>query len=411
MQTIIHVITRLDRGGAAINTLQNCLGTCDRYRILLVHGLAIESSMTSEEQAVLHQQCQKGKQLGIIFLPLASLVRRIAPWHDIKSFFSLLWLFMCERPEMVHTHTSKAGILGRLAAWIARVPIIIHTPHGHVFYGHFGPKLSFLYLAIERLFAHTTTYMVALTKGEKNDYIRLRVGNPDKMPLIHSGVDIDLFCQSRKKRATKRAKLGIDKDSFIVGTVGWLLPIKGPLVLLEAMEKVWKSYPKINLVYVGKGDLEEKLRQGAENSGHTDHLKLLGWRNDVHEIMGIFDCFVLPSMNEGMGRVVVEAMATGCPVVASNTGGIPDLVKDGHNGLLAPPGNAKTLADAILKIIEHPTLAATFVNNGREVCKRYSQQAMIDKLHRLYAHALTEQTKSAIPAVLAEQKTDDRPKK
>lgn len=387
MQTIIHVITRLDMGGSAQNTLQSCLGTADSYRVILVYGLAEESAMTASEQDAVEDQVMAARQRGVIFRPMPALVRRVSPWLDLKALLLLWWLFLRERPNIVHTHTSKAGISGRLAAWLARVPTIIHTPHGHVFYGHFGPRLSTLYLLIERLFARITDVMVALTHGERDDYIRYKVGDPKRLTLIHSGVDLSPFIEAGKApgKSESKAQLAIPADGVIVGTVGWLLPIKGPLVLLSAMKRVWERHPEVHLVYVGKGELEKEIRSQAKALGREGQIHLLGWRPDVHKVMGVMDCFVLPSLNEGMGRVLVEAMAADCPAVASKTGGIPDLITDGVNGLLVTPNDAETLAAAIMRILEEPELAKRLREKGREVCQQYSLTAMINKLHALYA--------------------------
>jgi len=394
MHTIIHVITRLDMGGSAQNTLQSCLETADRYRVILAHGLAEESAMTPSEQESVRTLSEAARARGVVFLAMRPLVRRIAPWLDFKSLILLWWLFIRERPAIVHTHTSKAGIVGRLAAWLARVPTIIHTPHGHVFYGHFGPRLSTIYLVIERLFAKITDSLVALTRGERDDYIQYQVGNPERLHLIHSGVDLSPFHEAGQSmnKAEMRTALGLAGDYAIVGTVGWLLPIKGPLVLLSAMEKVWERRPEVLLVYVGKGELEGEIRRRVQVLGREEQVRLLGWRPDVHEVMGVLDCFVLPSLNEGMGRVVVEAMAADCPVVASRTGGIPDLITDGVSGLLAPPNDAETLATAILRILDEPGLAGRLREKGRAVCQEYSLAAMVNKLHELYAEALAKTT-------------------
>ncbi len=147
---------------------------------------------------------------------------------------SLIWLIFKEKPDIVHTHSSKAGILGRLAAKIAGVPHIIHTPHGHVFYGHFGPFASKVFIWIEKIFSRFTDRMVALTDGEKDDYIKLSVCSPEKLLKIHSGVDVKQFMQPNGNRVEKKRSLGLDQNEAVIGFVGWLLPIKGPEYLLES---------------------------------------------------------------------------------------------------------------------------------------------------------------------------------
>ncbi len=166
--------------------------------------------------------------------------------------------------------------------------------------------------------------------------------------------------------------------------MGRLLPIKGPGYLLGAMGLVWEQYPESQLIYVGKGDLENDLKEKASQMGVSDKVKFLGWRNDISEIMQVFDIFVLPSLNEGMGRVLVEAMASGKPVVASNTGGIPDLVKNNETGLLFPPGDEKAMAQSIIKILEDPEKAELMGQKGREMSHYFSLETMISKLDNLY---------------------------
>jgi glycosyltransferase involved in cell wall biosynthesis len=292
---------------------------------------------------------------------------------------------MKEKPDVVHTHSSKGGILGRLAAKITGVPHIIHTPHGHVFYGHFGAFASWVFLWIEKIFSGFTDRMVALTDGEKDDYINLSVCSPEKLFKIHSGVDVNKFMQGNGNRVEKRRSLGLDQNEAVIGFVGWLLPIKGPNYLLKAMDDVWHGHPEASLVLVGKGDLDVDLRAEARKKNANGKVKFLGWREDIDEIMPLFDMLVLPSLNEGMGRVLVEAMAAGKPVVASRVGGIPDLVRDGETGYLVPPADEKALADGIKMLLDDPERAKQMGQQGKEYCHQFSLEAMIEKLDNLYS--------------------------
>ena len=171
----------------------------------------------------------------------------------------------------------------------------------------------------------------------------------------------------------------------MVGTIGWLLPIKGPMYLLKAMTEVWQTHPDIQLVYVGKGDLEKELKGEAYRTGVSDKVKFLGWRDDIPEIMQILDIFVLPSLNEGMGRVLVEAMASGKPIVASKVGGIPDLVKDGHNGFLVGPGDVNGLSLAIKKLIEDEQLRLKMGAKGKSMAPHFRVEKMVEKIDALYS--------------------------
>ena len=371
-------------GGSAQNTLLTCLGLGRKYEMVLVCGLSQESNMTDSEREAVDRQINDARISGVKVIRIPSLVRRINLLNDMRALYDLVLIIKTEKPDVVHTHTSKAGILGRLAAKIARVPLIVHTPHGHVFFGHFGPILSRIFLWVERLFAPLTDRVVALTDRESRDYTDLNVYPEDKLVQIHSGVDIEKFKQVPVIAFEKKRSLGLDQNGLVVGFVGWLLPIKGPMHLLRAMEDVWQDHDDTILVFTGKGDLDVDLRAEALRAGANGRVNFLGWRNDIDEIMPLFDIFVLPSLNEGMGRVLVEAMAAGKPVVASNVGGIPDLVKHDHNGFLVPPGDEKALATSIKRLISNPQKARLMGQHGREFCRQFSVEAMVEKIDGLY---------------------------
>jgi len=376
-------------GGSAQNTLLSCKDLCGKYEIILVHGLSLESGMTDLEKKIVEDGIDKAKAQGVKVILLPSLVRCIRPVKDFKALVSLIWLIFKERPDIVHTHSSKAGILGRLAAKIAFVRQIIHTPHGHIFYGHFGAFASKIFLWVEKLFSKFTDRMVALTDGEMDDYIKLSVCPPEKLLKIHSGVDISQYMNSNGNMVEKRRSLGLDQNDMVIGFVGWLLPIKGPGYLIKAMEYVWPEYPETSLLFVGKGDLDVNLRAQALEFGANGRVKFLGWRDDINEIMQVFDMLVLPSLNEGMGRVLVEAMAAGKPVVATNVGGIPDLVRDGETGYLVPPADEKALAEGIKMLLNDPGTAWEMGQQGKERCQQFSLEAMIAKLDDLYSSLTT----------------------
>ena len=395
MTKILHIITRLDMGGSAQNTLLTCLNLSRKFEMVLVCGLSQESNMTDSEREAVEKQIDNARVNGVRIIQIPSLLRRISPLNDIRALYDLVRIVKTEKPDVVHTHTSKAGILGRLAAKIARVPLIVHTPHGHVFFGHFGQILSRIFLWAERLFAPLTDRVVALTAGESKDYMDLNVYPGEKLVKIHSGVDVEKFKQVPVGVVEKKRSLGLDQNGLVVGFIGWLLPIKGPMHLLKAMEGVWQDHADTNLVFIGKGDLDVDLRAEALKTGANGRVNFLGWRNDIDEIMPIFDIFVLPSLNEGMGRVLVEAMAAGKPIVASNVGGIPDLVEHDHNGLLVPPGDEKALAAAILQLINDPKKAKMMGQRGRERCHQFSLDSMVDKIDQLYMEL--SQIESIIP--------------
>ena len=380
-------------GGSAQNTLLTALNHDPQYyNVRIIKGSTRESAMTEAETRLVNEQLTTANKRGIEVIDLPSLVRRISPLNDITAFISIFRILRRSKPDIVHTHTSKAGILGRLAAWLARVPTIIHTPHGHVFYGHFGRSLSRIFLQVEKLLGIITHHQIALTPEEGKDYLNLGVAKSKNISVIHSGVDLNCFKRSTTKSNPKRNELAIPPDSLVVGYVGWLIPIKGVTYLVDAMAEVLQRHPNSLLVLVGKGDEkgeeEVKLSKQVENLGIVDNVRFLGWRPDVNEIMGCFDIFVLPSLNEGMGRVLVEAMSAGLPIVASRVGGIPDLVKHGENGLLVPPADAGALERAISDLLSDKPRRKRMGETGKKMCRPYSVEAMVEKIDNLYSTLL-----------------------
>lgn len=371
-------------GGSAQNTLLTCQNLSRKYKMVLVCGLSQESNMTDSERRTVAVQLDEARRCGVQVVTVPSLVRRISPLSDILALVDLTRIILTEKPDVVHTHTSKGGLLGRLAAKIARVSRIVHTPHGHVFFGHFGPLMSKVFLWIEKLMSPLADRIVALTDGEMGDYKKLHVYPEDRLVKIHSGVNIQKFQHASIGAVEKKRSLGLDPKGLVVGFAGWLLPIKGPMHLLKAMEDIWPYYEDAVLIFIGKGELDVDLRAEAMKISANGRVNFLGWRDDIHEIMPIFDIFVLPSLNEGMGRVLVEAMAAGKPIVASNVGGIPDLVKHNDNGLLVPPGDENALSTAITQLINDPGKAKIMGQRGRQRCRQFSVESMVEKIDALY---------------------------
>ncbi len=386
-KTVMHVITRLDWGGSAQNTLLTAVGH-DRSRFvpLVVAGVIGQWDDQGGRQA----SDEQGKILtaaGVRWQQLPSLTRELHPIKDLIALWALVRLFRRERPAIVHTHTSKAGALGRLAAWIARVPVLVHTPHGHVYYGHFGKARSWLFLLIERMLARGTTSMIALTEAEREDHLTQHVGSREAFAVIPSGIDVERF---RRAAAGARPSGATYPDgAFVIGSVGWLTPVKGHAVLIEALARLKPTHPTAHLLLIGSGGLRDDLIKLAAKLGVASSVDLLGMRADVPECLGAMHCFVLPSLNEGMGRALVEAMAAARPVVASRVGGIPAIVEDRRTGLLVPPGDAEALAAAIAEVIARPEWARALGQAARErIDERFSVPAMVRAVEAVYDEAL-----------------------
>lgn len=387
----IHIITRLDKGGSAENTLLTVMGLDkERYDVVLVKGLSVELNMTEDEVRAVEESVREAEREGVRVITVPGLVRRITPFYDLKAFFSLIKILRYEHPDIIHTHTSKAGILGRWAAFFARVPIIIHTPHGHVFWGYFGRRKASFYIILERLTACITDKIIVLTQREKKDHLHFHIAPEDKFSVVHSGINLGRFFNLSIDSADMKRKLGISEGNLVVGTAGRLTHVKGHRYLIEAAGKIVDVRPDTTFVFLGDGELLDELKNMASRLGIEENVKFLGWRSDVAEVMSTFDIFVLPSLNEGMGRVLVEAMALGKPIVASDVGGITDLIVDGKNGFLVPTGNVETMVARIDDLLENPEKRKKMGKNGKSRSVNYSSDLMVKKIDRLYRAVLQQ---------------------
>jgi glycosyltransferase involved in cell wall biosynthesis len=393
---IIHIITRLDKGGSAETTLQVVsLLNRERYEVFLAHGLSLESNMGVMEQEVLARDLSLAEKRGIRVFSIPSLLRRLSLKNDLLAFFSIYRLIKRIKPHIVHTHTSKAGVLGRLAACLARVPIIIHTPHGHVFHSYYGYIMTKIIVLVERILSLMTDKITALTDRERDEHLEQGVASIEKYVIIHSGVMLQQIMNTNIDVETGKKEFDIPQNSNVIGVVGRLVPIKGHKYLVSAAKRIIKEFGNTVFVFVGDGYLEARLQRQAESLGVRKNIIFAGWRNDVIKILGLFDVLVLPSLNEGMGKVLIEGMALGKPIVASSVGGIIDLVKNGDNGILVPPRDSDALAEAILKLIRNKNLTQELGKNGKsKVYPEYDTFVMIRQIEDLYERLLSKFTSS-----------------
>ncbi len=383
---VIHVVTRFDKGGSAENTFLTVMGLDkQKYDVLLVKGMSVESAMGAEESKAVGHSLSRAERAGVRILTVPDLVRDIRPVKDWRAFWALLNIFRRERPHIVHTHTSKAGFLGRWAARLSKVPLIVHTPHGHVFWGYFSRPTSLFYALLERWTARITDRIVVLTEQEKKDHLSFCIAPEDKFEVVHSGVGLDNFRRVCRDPAQAKEDLGIPSRAAVIGTVGRLTPIKGHRFLIEAARGVLAEHPDTVFILVGDGESAEALSSLATRLGISGNIRFLGWRPDVAEIISAVDIFVFPSLNEGMGRAVVEAMALGKPVVASRVGGIVDIVRDGENGLLVPPADSDELAAAIKSLLSDPAERERLGQEGKRQALLYDAERMVRRIEVLYS--------------------------
>ncbi|MBI4251913.1 MAG: glycosyltransferase family 4 protein [Candidatus Tectomicrobia bacterium] len=377
---VLHIITRLDRGGSADNTLLSCIGQRRRgHEVVLAAGpgLTEESPLRPEAESE-----------GVLLVRIPSLIRAVHPVKDAVALRACWRLIRGGRFDLVHTHTSKAGILGRLAARLAGGCRVVHTPHGHVFYGYFGPWKTRLFIWAERLMARWTDAIVTLTDREAEEHLALGVGRPSQFVTIFSGIPLP----GPKARAgtgpSRRRALGLPAEGALVGSVGRLDPIKGHGLLIQAFALLGDRHPGARLILIGEGEKREEYQALARELGVAEGVRFMGWRDDVGDLLEELDLFAFPSRNEGMGRAAVEAMAAGLAVVAARTGGLPEVVREEETGLLVPPGDAAALSAAIGRLLARPEERRAMGEAGRRLAQAYSAERMCEKIEALYQRLL-----------------------
>ena len=378
---VAHVITRLCTGGAQENTFHTVrLANRERFESHLISGPTSGAEGSIEEAVT---------AAGIGILREPHLVREPDPIRDWRALHSLTRRFRRERYDIVHTHTSKAGMLGRIAARRAGVPIVVHTPHGNIFDGYFNSWKTRLFIAMERYAARRTDCIIELTKGGIEEHLAVGIGRREQYRVIFSGIDLAPYGDALARRHETRATLGIPPGALLVGGVGRLEPIKGFTYFVEAARCVAEAVPESRFVIAGSGAREAALRVQAAPLG--GRLQFLGLRHDIPALMAALDLLVVPSINEGMGRVILEAGAAGVPVVGTRVGGIPDLVDENVTGRLVPKEDAGALAEAIIALLRDGAQRKTLGAQARaKVVPAYSLENMVAAIEQRYEEFLNE---------------------
>ena len=384
---ILRVIARLNMGGPALHVAYLTAGLRERgYDTTLVAGTLArgEDSMAFVAE---------GLSVDVVSIP--ELGREISPVRDLAATLRLAALIRRERPQILHTHTAKAGTVGRVAALLAgraRPPIVVHTFHGHVLYGYFGPLRSRLFRWLERWLARHTTVLVAVSPQVRDDLVALGVAPPEKFVVVRLGIELgERVGGGMDGRAETRRYLGIPPDRFAVGWVGRMTAVKRTDDLLDGFKRLLERGVGATLCLVGDGPDRPALERRAHELGIMRETLFLGYQEDVGPLYAAFDALVLPSGNEGTPVSVIEALAAGTPVVATRVGGVPDVVRDGEDGFLVEPGASDELAQRLAQLAGDPDLRQRFGASGRaRVLPRYAVDRLVDDVDRLYRALLSE---------------------
>lgn len=375
---IAHVITRLELGGAQQNTLY-CTRHHDRERF--------EVDLVAGRGGLLDDEALSIEDAGVRLLP--SLRHAIAPVWDPVALFRLRSYFKARRVDLVHTHSSKAGILGRLAAVLAGVPAVVHTVHGWSFNRTQPARLRRVYVGLERLAATWTDRMIAVSADNRREGLALGIGREEQYSVVRSGIELDGLGPSGTARETLRRSLGYGPDEIVVGALACLKPQKAPLDFVRAAAAAHARDPRLRFFIAGDGELRSAAEALIRELGLEGIVQLLGWRRDVADLLRVMDLFLLTSLFEGLPRAVLQAMAAGTPVVATAVDGTPEVVEHRRTGLLVPPSRPESAAEAMLELAGDELLRRRCVAEARRrVGSEFDIRRMVSELERTYLSLL-----------------------
>jgi glycosyltransferase involved in cell wall biosynthesis len=378
---VLRIIARLNVGGPAIHaTLLTERLDPGRYDSTLVAG-----AEDAAEGSYLDLHGRTVPQL----VRVPELGREIRGAQDLRALHRLTALVRRIRPHIVHTHTAKAGTLGRLAAVLGRAPVVVHTYHGHVLQGYFSPAKTSLFVGIERVLARATDELVTVSPRVRADLLALGIGRPDRFSVVPLGLDLERFENVERHRGGLRRELGLDSARPLIGIVARLVPIKAHEVFLAAARTLASRREDARFLIVGDGERRAELERLAAELGLGSTVTFLGWRGDLDRIYADLDLVVLTSRNEGSPVALIEAMAAGCTVVSTRVGGVPDVIEDGTTGRLVPPDDPTAIAHAMGDLLADAGLRRRLSAAARPwALSHYGSARLVRDVDQLYTRLL-----------------------
>jgi glycosyltransferase involved in cell wall biosynthesis/SAM-dependent methyltransferase len=377
---VLRVIARLNVGGPALHVAYLSAGLADRgYETTLVTGEIARGEASMESVAA---------ERGVVTVRIPGLSREIAPHHDVAAAWRLARLMREQRPDILHTHTAKAGAVGRIAAHLAgsaRPAVVVHTYHGHVLSGYFGRAGTALFRGAEAMLARGSDALVAVSPQVRDDLVRFRVAPASRFTVIRLGIDLGPRIDAVGEREATLQAIGIGPERFVVAWFGRMTAVKRVHDLVDMLVALRGLGVDACLLLVGDGTDRESLEQRAHDLGVVRHCYFLGYQTDVARWYDAADVVVLTSGNEGTPVTVIEALAARTPVVATNVGGVRDVVRDGVDGFLVPVGDAEAMAERVARIARDEGLRARLAESASErVLRRYAVGRLVDDVDRLY---------------------------
>lgn len=387
---VLRIIARLNIGGPAIHTALLTKELSDDY----FESVLMCGSVSKNEGDMGY--VVKSYDVNPVYI--RSLRREINPFHDAAALYRMMRFMHKFKPDIVHTHTAKAGALGRIAAALMFVPVKIHTFHGNIFHGYFGNKKARLFLFIERILAKFSDVIVAISPSQKDDVInKYRITNPEKCRVVKLGFDLDRFLRDPEKQSAFRIRLKIKEDDILVGIVGRLVPIKNHKMFVNAADHVIKHAParlrnKIKFAIVGDGQERQEIQAYVKFKKLESVVLFTGWETNTVDVCAGLDIIALTSLNEGTPVSLIEAMTASRPVVATDVGGVRDVVGDA--GIIVKSGDYRVMAKEILGLAMSSEIRSRLGARGCELVKNtYGKARLVSELRELYEETLTRRKK------------------
>ena len=393
MVKVLRILNRFNVGGPTHNATFLTKYLEPQYKTKLIAGKKLDSEATSEYIL---------KKNNIDYFILENMSRSLSLINDVRSFLEIRKIIREYKPNIVHTHASKSGALGRLAAILSGVPIIVHTFHGHVFHSYFGRLKTYLYLLVERFLASKSSAIIAISNLQKDELVNnFKICSSKKMHVIPLGFDLERFQVDRyENRNSFRTEFALEDDCIAIGIVGRLTAIKNQELFLRSVKEVTKNCKKLLKVFlIGDGEDKEKLKNLCEDlnmpfsKSYSQKEEILvyftSWRQDMERVYAGLDIVALSSLNEGTPVTLIEAQAANKPIVATDVGGIRDIVIENKTGLLSKSGDLKGLANNLRKLIDDDNLRDQLGRSGYDnVIRSFSYKRLVSDVKSLYTELL-----------------------
>lgn len=383
---VAHIITRMIIGGAQENTLYNCLDLIREYgdEVLLITGnsLGPEGSLLDRANAT-----------GLPVKLIPNLIRNISPRHDLRAYLEIKRALREFRPDVVHTHSAKAGLLGRRAASGMRIPAIIHTVHGAPFHDYQSALPRRFFVACEKYAARHCHQLISVADAMTDLMVQAKVAPREKFTTVYSGMEIEPFLNSAPLRDEVRQELGFEPHHVVIGKIARLFHLKGHEYVIEAAKRIVKQFPNARFLWIGDGLLQDRYVQQIREANLTEYFHLVGLvpPSEIPRLISAMDVLVHTSLREGLARALPQALLSGKPAVSFDIDGAREVVIDGTTGYLIPPSDVDQLALRLNQLIEDPILRLKLGEQGRAHAQPlFSHQTMTHQLREIYQHLLRD---------------------